>query len=182
MPRVPRHPRGLLVAVLLLGSLLLAGVLALQAHTNFLYHRATAERVLRDYARLAASRFALRTGSNLYYMAAWPPMEALSRAKAGTPGTPLPSPEQLEPGLQPYAVDFLKLARYTLRLDLATGRLETSGDAPSAAARRWLLDGLPAHARSVYQPKEHLAVIVEQVGGDLHREGKGRRSQHAGRR
>src|SRR5438093_1617642 len=168
MPRVPRHPRGLLVAVLLLGSLLLAGVLALQAHTNFLYHRATAERVLRDYARLAASRFALRTGSNLYYMAAWPPMEALSRAKAGTPGTPLPSPEQLEPGLQPYAVDFLKLARYTLRLDLATGRLETSGDAPSAAARRWLLDGLPAHARSVYQPKEHLAVIVEQVGGLRH--------------
>src|SRR5437016_8580309 len=105
MPHVPRRPRGVLIAVMLLASLLLAGLLAFQAQRTFLHHRASAERVLRDYARLAASRFALRTGANLYYMAAWPPMEALSRAKAGTPGTPLPSPEQLEPGLQPYAVD-----------------------------------------------------------------------------
>src|SRR5205807_1854424 len=76
MPHVPRRPRGVLIAVMLLASLLLAGLLAFQAQRTFLHHRASAERVLRDYARLAASRFALRTGANLYYMAAWPPLEA----------------------------------------------------------------------------------------------------------
>ena len=168
MRHVPRRPRGVLIAVMLLGSLLVAGLLAFQAHRTFLHHRATAERVLRDYARLAASRFALRTGANLYYMAAWPPMEALLHTQAGAPGAALPRPERLAPGLKPYAAAVLKLARYTFRLDLATGRLETSGGTPSAAERAWLLDTLPAHARTVYQPMEHLAVIVARVAGVPH--------------
>ena len=170
MRHVPRRPRGVLIAVMLLASLLVASLLALQAHRTFLHHRATAERVLRDYARLAASRFALRTGANLYYMAAWPPMEALLHTQAAAPGAvaPLPRPERLAPGLKPYAATFLKLARYTFRLDLATGRLETAGGAPSAAERVWLRDTLPAHARTVYQPEEHLAVIVARVAGEPH--------------
>src|SRR5438093_8774569 len=156
MPHVPRRPRGVLIAVMLLASLLLAGLLAFQAQRTFLHHRASAERVLRDYARLAASRFALRTGANLYYMAAWPPMEALLHTQTGA-RAPLPRPERLAPGLKPYAAAFLKLARYTFRLDLATGRLETAGGAPSAAERAWLRDTLPVHARTVYQPEEHPA-------------------------
>src|SRR5207237_1029541 len=102
MPHVPRRPRGVLIAVMLLASLLLAGLLAFQAQRTFLHHRASAERVLRDYARLAASRFALRTGANLYYMAAWPPMEALLHTQAGA-RAPLPRPKRLAPGLKPYA-------------------------------------------------------------------------------
>jgi signal transduction histidine kinase len=170
MRHVPRRPRGVLIAVMLLASLLVASLLALQAHRTFLHHRATAERVLRDYARLAASRFALRTGANLYYMAAWQPMEALLHTQAAAPeaGAPLPRPERLAPGLKPHAAAFLKQARYTFRLDLATGRLETSGAAPSAAERAWLLDTLPVHARTVYQPMEHLAVIVARVAGVPH--------------
>jgi len=167
MPHVPRRPRGVLIAVMLLASLLLAGLLAFQAQRTFLHHRASAERVLRDYARLAASRFALRTGANLYYMAAWPPMEALLHTQAGA-GAPLPRPKRLAPGLKPYAAAVLEQARYTFRLDLATGRLETSGGAPSAAERAWLRDTLPVHARTVYQPEEHLAVIVAQVAGEPH--------------
>ena len=50
----PPRPRALFVAALLLLTLALAGAIALQAYRNFLGHRATAERVLRDYARLAA--------------------------------------------------------------------------------------------------------------------------------
>ncbi|HEU5261311.1 MAG TPA: HAMP domain-containing sensor histidine kinase [Gemmatimonadales bacterium] len=159
------HPRGLLVAVLLLGSLLLTGILALQAHTTFLYHRATAERVLRDYARLAAARFAQRTAQALYYFAYWPVMDALARSKAGTPGAALPAPAKLAAGLKPHASDFLKLARYSFRLDLTTGRMETAGGAPSAAARRWLVHTLRVHSRTVYQPKERLAAIVHTVDG-----------------
>jgi len=142
MRHVPRRPRGVLIAVMLLASLLVASLLALQAHRTFLHHRATAERVLRDYARLAASRFALRTGYNLYYMAAWPQMEALLRTQVGAPGAPLPRPERLAPGLKPDAAAVLKRARYTFRLDLTSGRLETSG--------------------------EHLAVIVARVAGEPH--------------
>ena len=167
MPHVPRRPRGVLIAVMLLASLLLAGLLAFQAQRTFLHHRASAERVLRDYARLAASRFALRTGANLYYMAAWPPMEALLHTQAGA-RAPLPRPKRLAPGLKPYAAAVLEQARYTFRLDLATGRLETSGGAPSAAERSWLRDTLPVHARTVYQPEEHFAVIVAQVAGEPH--------------
>jgi len=168
MRHVPRRPRGVLIAVMLLASLLVASLLALQAHRTFLHHRATAERVLRDYARLAASRFALRTGYNLYYMAAWPQMEALLRTQVGAPGAPLPRPERLAPGLKPDAAAVLKRARYTFRLDLTSGRLETSGGTPSAVERAWLRDTLPVHARTVYQPEEHLAVIVARVAGEPH--------------
>src|SRR5439155_1599281 len=57
----PPRPRALFVAALLLLTLALAGAIALQAYRNFLGHKATAERVLRDYSRLAAARFAQRT-------------------------------------------------------------------------------------------------------------------------
>src|SRR5439155_25985902 len=45
----PPRPRALFVAALLLLTLALAGAIALQAYRNFLGHKATAERVLRDY-------------------------------------------------------------------------------------------------------------------------------------
>src|SRR2546427_4172409 len=117
MQHVPRRPRGVLIAVMLLGSLLLAGLLAFQAQRTFLHHRATAERVLRDYARLAASRFALRTGANLYYMAAWPPMEALLHTQPAAPGAgaPLPRPGRVPPGLKAHAAASLTRARDTFR-------------------------------------------------------------------
>ncbi len=161
----PPRPRALFVAALLLLTLVLAGVLALQAHRTFLDHRATAERVLRDNARLAAARFAQRVGMELYYSTFWPTVEALSHAKAGAPGTPLPSPTKLAVGLDSTAAHFLKRARYSFRFDLATRRLETAGGAPTPAARRWLLDTLPRHVHAVYDPKERLAAIVRTVDG-----------------
>jgi signal transduction histidine kinase len=162
--RQPR-PRGLFVTALLLLTLVLAGALALQAHRTFLDHRATAERVLRDNARLAAARFAQRVGMELYYTAYWPTVDALSHAKAGVPGTPLPPPSTLAVGLDSAAANFLKHARYTFRYDLATRRLETAGDTPSAAARRWLRDTLPSHVHAVYDAKERFAAMVRTVDG-----------------
>src|SRR5881628_2490218 len=159
------HPRGLFVAVLLLLTLVLAAVVTLQAHRTFLYHRATAERILRDYGRLAAARFASRVTNELWYLAFLPAVDALRRAKAGTPGAPLPPPERLATGLEPATSEFLKFARYSFRYDLRTGRLETAGGVPSAAARKWLADTLPIHSRTVYEGKEKLAAIVRTVGG-----------------
>ncbi len=161
----PPRPRALFIAALLLLTLVLAGVLALQAHWTFLDHRATAERVLRDNARVAAARFASRLSSELWYVAFMPPLDALWRAKAGAPGGPLPSPAQLGRGLEAPTAEFMKLVRYTFRYDLRTKRLETAGRPPAAAARRWLIDTLPIHSRTVYDPKEHLAAIVRTVAG-----------------
>src|SRR6266702_4852123 len=101
IPRMrPPHPRGVFVAVLLLLTLALAGVITLEAHRTFLYHRATAERILHDYARLAAARFASRTHEELWYVAFMPGLDALVRARAGAIGGPLPPPVQLAAGLE----------------------------------------------------------------------------------
>jgi signal transduction histidine kinase len=162
--RNPR-PRGVFIAALLLLTFALAGAIALQAYRNFLGHRATAERVLRDYARLAAARFANRTEMALYYHAFWPALDALSRAKGGRPETPLPAPSRLPASNEPHTADFRKLGRYTFRYDLRSGVLETAGRTPSAAARRWLRDTLPVHSRTVYDPKERLGAIVRTVDG-----------------
>src|SRR5438093_9900115 len=99
----PPRPRALFVAALLLLTLALAGAIALQAYRNFLDHKATAERVLSDYARLAAARFANRTEMAFYYQPFWPALEALSRAKAGLADRPLPPPRPRAPSNAPHA-------------------------------------------------------------------------------
>ena len=162
--RSPR-PRGLFIAALLLLTLALAGAIALQAYRNFLGHKATAERVLHDYARLAAARFANRTEMNFYYDAFSPALDALTRAKAGHPDTPLPAPRQLPATTQPHATDFRKFARYTFRYDVRSRRLETAGATPSAPVRKWLRDTLPVHSRTIYDPKEHVGAIMRTVDG-----------------
>ncbi len=161
----PPRPRALFVAALLLLTLALAGAIALQAYRNFLGHKATAERVLHDYARLAAARFANRTEMNFYYENFSPAMDALMRAKAGEPDVSLPAPSRLPATTEPHAADFRKLARYTFRYNLRNGHLETAGTVPSLTVRKWLRDTLPPHRRTVYDPKEHLGAIVRTVDG-----------------
>jgi len=98
---------------LLLLTLVLAGAIAVQAYRNFLGHKATAERVLRDYARLAAARFAQRTEMAVYWSVFSPALEALSRVKANIADTPLPTPASLPAPTELHSADFRKLARYT---------------------------------------------------------------------
>src|SRR5690348_13774337 len=141
-PRPPR-PRGVFIAALLLLTLVLTGAIALQAYRTFLDHKATAERVLRDNARVAAARFASRLSSELWYVAYMPPLDALWRAKAGTPGGPLPPPAQLTRGLEAPTAAFMKLVRDTFRYGLRTGTLEAAGRAPGKAARHWVIRTLP---------------------------------------
>src|SRR5262245_35989073 len=52
---------------LLLASLGITAFLAAQAHGTFVYHRTTAERVLRDYAALAAGELVRRTTMHVGY-------------------------------------------------------------------------------------------------------------------
>jgi signal transduction histidine kinase len=162
----PARPRGVFVAALLLLTLALAGAITLQAYRNFLGHKATAEKVLHDYARLAAARFANRTEMNFYYENFSPAIDALMRAKGGAPDAPLPLPSRLPATTEPHATDFRKLVSYTFRYDVKTGHMETAGAEPSPAVRKWLRDTLPPHYRTVYNPKERLSAIVHTVDGE----------------
>src|SRR5205814_9174962 len=159
----PSRPRGVLIAALLLLTLALAGAIALQAYRNILGHKASAELVLHDYARLAAARSANRTEMSFYHDAFSPAMDALMRVKAGDPDVPLPPPSRLPATTQPHAPDFRKFSTYTFRYDLRSGRLETGGAAPSPLVRKWLRDTLPVHSRTVYDPQEHVGAILRTV-------------------
>ena len=132
VPTRPR-PRAVLISVLLVLALGLAGLLAFNAQAQFRDHRATAERVLRDYARLAAARFGQRTAQNLYYMAYWPIVEAFGRSGAATRPDRLPTPAALAAGLDSVPAAFVRHARYAFRLSLGPGQLVTAGAAPSPA-------------------------------------------------
>src|SRR5438046_9710010 len=87
VPPRPR-PRAVLISVLLVLALGLAGLLAFNAQAQFRDHRATAERVLRDYARLAAARFGQRTAQNLSHLAYWPIVDAFGPRRAATQPAP----------------------------------------------------------------------------------------------
>jgi signal transduction histidine kinase len=164
----PRRPRAVFIAVLLLLALGLAGLLAIEAHATFKYHRATAERVLRDYARLAAARFAQRTAQQAWYYAVMPTADALQHAGATRAGGPLPSPLRLPTppeARNPHLSEFLRSARYTFRLDVPSQRLAVAGESPSAAGRKWLTDTLPVHARTIYSADDEAAAIIDTAAG-----------------
>jgi signal transduction histidine kinase len=75
----PRRLRVVFIVTLLLVTLLVVVVLATQAITTSRYHQTTAEKVLRDYARLAAGQYAGRASQDLYYNLVNPAIQQLSR-------------------------------------------------------------------------------------------------------
>src|SRR6266498_2283404 len=74
-----RVRRGAVVAVLLVLAFGVAAALGIQAYGTARYHRAQADRVLRDYAALAAARVAQRSATEIYY-AVVPPLKAIQHA------------------------------------------------------------------------------------------------------
>ncbi len=159
-----RRPRGVLVAILLVLTLALATLLAIQAQLTALYHRATAESVLRDYAAFAAARYAARTVQVLYATAIAPTFAALQRGAAAAGARRLPGPAELGVGGDSLTRRFLARGRYTFALTLADGRLRTKGEEdgapPPPEETRWLVDTLTAHARAVYGKDWYFATLL----------------------
>src|SRR6266576_3255902 len=79
-----RVRRGAVVALLLVLAFGVAVVLAVQAYQTAGDHRAQADRVLRDYAHLAAARVARQSAIGMYY-AVTPPLKALQHAHERAP-------------------------------------------------------------------------------------------------
>jgi signal transduction histidine kinase len=160
-----RRPRGVVVAVLLVTTLGLTGLLAYQAVVAASEHRATAERVLRDYASFAATRLAQRTGQELYYGGFGPALDALDHARAVAHNRVLVAPARLAQQGDSMAHDAIKRLAFTFDLDLRTGRLEVSGAMPPTAVRRWITDTLTAFIHRVHRKDWPVAGVLGTTGG-----------------
>src|SRR6266516_2949255 len=140
-----RVRRGAVVAVLLVLAFAVAAALGVQAYETARYHRAQADRVLRDYAALAAARVAQICAREIYY-AVIPPLKALQHAQEMAPHKPLPRPADLHFDVMEHEFSLAPYIRFTFRMDLKTGELQTSGQALPPLVRTWLLDTLPVQA------------------------------------
>jgi len=160
-----RVRRGAVVAVLLVLAFGVAAALAVQAYGTARYHRAQADRVLRDYAALAAARVAQRSAVEIYY-AVNSPLKALQHAHEMAPDKPLPAPRNLHFDIMGHDFSLAPYIRFTFRMDLKTGHLQTSGQALPEGVRRWLIDTLPVHTRTVYDTSWHMGTVLGQPDGD----------------
>jgi len=160
-----RVRRGAVVGVLLVLAFAVAAALAVQAYETARYHRAQADRVLRDYASLAAARVAQRSAIEIFY-AVKPPLQAIQHAHEMAPHKPLPRPADLHFDVMEHEFSIAPYIRFTFRMDLATGQLQTSGHTVPPGVRKWLIDTLPVHTRTVYDSSWHMGSILGQPGWD----------------
>ena len=161
-----RVRRGAVIAMLLVLVFAVAAALAVQAYGSARHHRAQADRVLRDYAALAAARVAQVSAREMWY-AVTPPLKALQRGHEAAPHKPLPSPKELhfEPAMEG-EFSLAPYIRFTFRMDLKTGVLTTSGPPVPDQVRRWVTDTLPRHLRTVYDTSWHMGSVLGQPGGE----------------
>ena len=159
-----------MVTALLVLAFGVAAALAIQAYRVARYHRDQADRVLRDYAALAAARVAQRSAQQIYFYAILPPLKAIQRAHEMAPHAPLPGPSGLMTEAMEWESKLHLPIRFTFRLDLPTGKLETAGEPASPATRAWLIDSLAVHLRTVYDTSWHQGTILGPPvpGGERH--------------
>ncbi len=160
-----RVRRAAVVAVLLVLVFGLAVALAIQAYQMAGNYRAQADRVLRDYARLAASRVARQSATYVYW-AVNPPLTALQHAYEMAPHAPPPRPRDVHVDMMEHELSVVPAIRFTFRMDLMTKDLQTTGEKLPVSVRQWLVDTLPVHARTVYDTSWHMGTVLGQPEGD----------------
>lgn len=158
----------MLLAGLLACTLVLAAILAYEAHDAARSHRATAERALHDYAAVAAWELVAGVNDELQSSVAGA-LAPLTRARASSPYELLPAPAMLSAS----ADNALRCpspetdaSRFYFRIDFRDGTLATAGATPSPAMREWLADTITAHGRSVYKPSWNYAVVLGGPSGE----------------
>src|SRR5258705_11692739 len=141
-----RVRRGAVVAVLLVLAFGVAAALGVQAYQTAGDHRAQADRVLRDYARLAAARVAQWSANYIYY-AVRPPLKALQHAREMAPHQAPPQPKDLHFDTMENEFSIAPFIRFTFWMDLKTKDLRTSGQELPATPRVQLIPTLPLRTR-----------------------------------
>lgn len=160
-----RVRRGAVVALLLVLVFGVAVALAIQAYQMAGNHRAQADRVLRDYARLGAARVARQT-ANFMYWAVMSPLKALQHANEMAPNQAPPNPRDLHYDTMEHEFSIAPYIRFAFRMNLKTKDLQTTGERLPDPVRKWLSDSLPVHLRTVYDTSMHMGTILGQPGGD----------------
>jgi len=161
-PRLPRSRTTSLVAILLL-TVALAAFLAYEAWDAGRSHRATAKRAINDYAKFAAWEFSVSAKEVLYSTLAWA-FSPIGMLDARDLDRPLPGPSILDHEKSSHLLCARDSSRYFFRLDLRDASFVTSGDAPAASMRKWMLDTLPKNAKT-YKPDWSYEVVSGSVDG-----------------
>src|SRR5438876_9190505 len=100
------------------------------------------------------------------YYAVVPPLKALKHAHEMAPHKALPVPKDLHFDTMEHEFSLAPYIRFTFRMDLKSGELTTSGQKLPTAVRRWLIDTLPLHTRTVYDTSWHMGTVLGQPKGD----------------
>lgn len=126
-----------MIVVLLLISLATASVLALQAHFSDVYHRTTAEGVLRDYSSLIADEVIRRSTAEIGYYGYYPLVQAVRHQLEQSEDF-----TQITATLLKTQDEQLKrasgLAKYYFQIDRQTGRIAFAGEHPGDDVTAWL--------------------------------------------
>ncbi len=131
--------RSLLTILLLSGTLLLVGMLTLQAQYAWTYHRTTAESVLRDYSRLAAEEFIRRASLEIGYRGFYTVTTTLQQRLGGVADPVLMDPDGLSGASDGGGPSSRDLVRTLFLVDPERDSLDTTGvplDAESATLLR----------------------------------------------
>jgi signal transduction histidine kinase len=138
-------------------TMLLAVALAVMAESTAVYHRGTAERVLKDYAAFAAEGYAGRVAQRLA-ASLYPVLNLLTQSGAGRPTGRLPEVASLGSAADQQARQALQRAAGLFRLPLPEGALTLVSQDTSPATSRWIRDTLRVAARA-YRPDWYLALV-----------------------
>jgi signal transduction histidine kinase len=154
-----------LVVVLLVLSLVLAGILAWEAQASIRQHRIAAEKVLMDYALVAADEFARRSVVEVGYSGFYPIVTAV-RQEAAKGRLVDPAELRADPAGDALRAS-LDLLGSTFSYDVATGRLLFSAPDPrgtvfpeadsDGALRAWISRRLREEAESLRHEAHYAA-------------------------
>jgi len=157
--------RATFIAALLAATFVLTAFLALRAQFASTYHRATAEKVVRDWSAVAADELLRRTESYVGYDGTYPVLQAIANE-------PLPPDRARVESLLPGEAGRrnARLVMHTFRLDLKSGAIDVSPGTPDAI-RAWLMEHVPVAAREERKPllttidgREHAFVYLVARG------------------
>ena len=129
--------RATFTAALLGAAFLLTLFLAVRAQVASTYHRATAEKVVRDWSLVAADELLRRTESYINYNGTYPVLQAISAERYPPDRARVAALLSGEEGQRN-----ARLVVHSFRYTLADGRVEVSPGTPDAI-RTWLVQHVP---------------------------------------
>jgi signal transduction histidine kinase len=144
----------MVLAGLLVCTLALATLLAYEAQLAARSHRATAERVLQDYAAVAAWELVAGVTDQMQTVVGGA-LAPVTRTRAASPFELLPAPSVLAASADSAfrcPVKGADVPRFYFRVDFRDESVATSGTPVSAAMRQWLVDSITAQVHTAYQP------------------------------